>query len=65
MYRWPVSNKNSLNCVITAASAHNSHPSQTVTTQNQEDSSWTDFFDPISHPMGRGHPTETKIGNNL
>ncbi|XP_040836032.1 CD44 antigen isoform X3 [Ochotona curzoniae] len=46
---------------ITAASAHNSHPSQTVTTQNQEDSSWTDFFDPISHPMGRGHPTETKI----
>ncbi|XP_040836034.1 CD44 antigen isoform X5 [Ochotona curzoniae] len=43
------------------ASAHNSHPSQTVTTQNQEDSSWTDFFDPISHPMGRGHPTETKI----
>ncbi|XP_021047656.1 CD44 antigen isoform X4 [Mus pahari] len=44
----------------TAASAHNSHPSQRITTQSQEDVSWTDFFDPISHPMGQGHQTEGK-----
>lgn len=29
-----------------------------MTTQSQEDISWTDFFDPISHPMGQGHQTE-------
>ncbi|XP_063527063.1 CD44 antigen isoform X11 [Pongo pygmaeus] len=39
----------------TAASAHTSHPMQGRTTPSPEDSSWTDFFDPISHPMGRGH----------
>ncbi|XP_021047657.1 CD44 antigen isoform X5 [Mus pahari] len=44
----------------TTASAHNSHPSQRITTQSQEDVSWTDFFDPISHPMGQGHQTEGK-----
>ncbi|XP_042814529.1 CD44 antigen isoform X10 [Panthera tigris] len=38
--------------------AHDSHPDQRMTTQSQEDSSWTYFFDPISHPMGRGHQTE-------
>ncbi|XP_054294235.1 CD44 antigen isoform X8 [Pongo pygmaeus] len=38
-----------------AASAHTSHPMQGRTTPSPEDSSWTDFFDPISHPMGRGH----------
>uniref|UniRef100_A0A8C8WW13 CD44 antigen n=1 Tax=Panthera leo TaxID=9689 RepID=A0A8C8WW13_PANLE len=41
-----------------AAPAHDSHPDQRMTTQSQEDSSWTYFFDPISHPMGRGHQTE-------
>ncbi|XP_063638926.1 CD44 antigen isoform X4 [Pan troglodytes] len=39
----------------TAASAHTSHPMQGRTTPSPEDSSWTDFFDPISHPMGQGH----------
>ncbi|XP_060032581.1 CD44 antigen isoform X8 [Erinaceus europaeus] len=43
---------------ITTASAHESHPNQRMTTQSQDDSFWTDFFDPISHPMGRGHQTE-------
>ncbi|XP_043436869.1 CD44 antigen isoform X6 [Prionailurus bengalensis] len=38
--------------------AHDSHPDQRMTTQSQEDNSWTYFFDPISHPMGRGHQTE-------
>ncbi|XP_033063806.1 CD44 antigen isoform X2 [Trachypithecus francoisi] len=39
----------------TAASALTSHPMQGRTTPSPEDSSWTDFYDPISHPMGRGH----------
>uniref|UniRef100_A0A2K5QWN3 CD44 antigen n=1 Tax=Cebus imitator TaxID=2715852 RepID=A0A2K5QWN3_CEBIM len=39
----------------TAASAHTRHPTQGTTTLSPEDSSWTDFFDPVSHPMGRGH----------
>ncbi|XP_045146794.1 CD44 antigen isoform X6 [Echinops telfairi] len=39
-------------------SAHDSHTNQRVTTSNPEDSSsWMDFLDPISHPMGRGHQT--------
>ncbi|XP_025308250.1 CD44 antigen isoform X11 [Canis lupus dingo] len=38
--------------------AQDSHPDQKTTTQSQEDSSWTYFFDPISHPMGPGHQTE-------
>ncbi|XP_025308244.1 CD44 antigen isoform X4 [Canis lupus dingo] len=42
----------------TAATAQDSHPDQKTTTQSQEDSSWTYFFDPISHPMGPGHQTE-------
>ncbi|KAM9660009.1 CD44 antigen isoform 2-T2 [Trichechus inunguis] len=43
---------------ITTASAHDSHTNQRMTTQSQEDStSWMDFFDPISHPVGRGHRT--------
>ncbi|XP_061057569.1 CD44 antigen isoform X9 [Eubalaena glacialis] len=45
----------------TAASAHDSHPNQRVTTQSQEDRSWTYFFDPVSHPMGRGHQTERRM----
>ncbi|XP_037694787.1 CD44 antigen isoform X7 [Choloepus didactylus] len=45
----------------TAASAQDSSPSQRMTTQSQEDSFWTDFFDPISHPMGRGQQTEGRI----
>uniref|UniRef100_A0A8C0PRB1 CD44 antigen n=1 Tax=Canis lupus familiaris TaxID=9615 RepID=A0A8C0PRB1_CANLF len=40
------------------ATAQDSHPDQKTTTQSQEDSSWTYFFDPISHPMGPGHQTE-------
>ncbi|XP_053415985.1 CD44 antigen isoform X2 [Nycticebus coucang] len=42
----------------TTASAYANHPSQKMTTLSQEDSSWTDVFDPISHPMGPGHQTE-------
>ncbi|XP_063083838.1 CD44 antigen isoform X5 [Cavia porcellus] len=42
----------------TTVSAHDSHPSQRMTTQSQEDSSWTEFFDPVSHPMRRGQQTE-------
>ncbi|XP_058383136.1 CD44 antigen isoform X6 [Diceros bicornis minor] len=42
----------------TTTPAHDSHPDQRMTTQSQEDSSWTYFFDPISHPMGQGHQTE-------
>uniref|UniRef100_A0A8C5ZEW9 CD44 antigen n=1 Tax=Marmota marmota marmota TaxID=9994 RepID=A0A8C5ZEW9_MARMA len=42
----------------TTASAHDGHPDQRMTTQSQEDDFWTDHFDPISHPMGRGHQTE-------
>ncbi|XP_010610887.1 CD44 antigen isoform X2 [Fukomys damarensis] len=42
----------------TTVSAHNSHPSQRMTTQSQEDISWTEFFDPISHPMRRDPQTE-------
>ncbi|XP_032216116.1 CD44 antigen isoform X11 [Mustela erminea] len=38
--------------------AQDGHLDQRTTTQSQEDSSWTYFFDPISHPMGRGHQTE-------
>ncbi|XP_036984122.2 CD44 antigen isoform X3 [Artibeus jamaicensis] len=40
-------------------SANDSHPNQEMTTLSQEDSSWTSFLDPISHPMGRGHQTES------
>ncbi|XP_036715256.1 CD44 antigen isoform X12 [Balaenoptera musculus] len=43
------------------ASAHDSHPNQRVTTQSQEDRSWTYFSDPVSHPMGRGHQTERRM----
>nr|XP_040140448.1 CD44 antigen isoform X6 [Ictidomys tridecemlineatus] len=42
----------------TEASVHDGHPDQRMTTQRQEDYFWTDYFDPISHPMGRGHQTE-------
>ncbi|XP_040114939.1 CD44 antigen isoform X4 [Oryx dammah] len=46
---------------VTAASTHVSHPHQRVTTQSQEDSSSTYFFDPVSHPMGRGHRTKGRM----
>ncbi|XP_043765143.1 CD44 antigen isoform X3 [Cervus elaphus] len=46
---------------VTTASTHVSHPHQRVTTQSQEDSSWTYFFDPVSHPMGRGHQTQGRM----
>uniref|UniRef100_A0A4W2HW16 CD44 antigen n=1 Tax=Bos indicus x Bos taurus TaxID=30522 RepID=A0A4W2HW16_BOBOX len=46
---------------ITTASTHVSHPHQRVTTQSQEDSSWTYVFDPVSHPMGRGHQTKRRM----
>ncbi|XP_062052296.1 CD44 antigen isoform X5 [Lepus europaeus] len=45
----------------TTASAHNSHPSPKTTTQSQWDSSWTDFFDPISHPTGQDHPADRRM----
>ncbi|XP_012505069.1 PREDICTED: CD44 antigen isoform X4 [Propithecus coquereli] len=44
----------------TAASTSTNHPSQRMTTQSQQDSSWTDFLDPITHPMGHGHQTERR-----
>ncbi|XP_037694794.1 CD44 antigen isoform X13 [Choloepus didactylus] len=50
-----------LTTTATTASAQDSSPSQRMTTQSQEDSFWTDFFDPISHPMGRGQQTEGRI----
>ncbi|XP_069927615.1 CD44 antigen isoform X4 [Oryctolagus cuniculus] len=43
------------------SSAHNSHPSPKTTTESQWDSSWTDFFDPVSHPMGQDHPAERSM----
>ncbi|XP_010830151.1 PREDICTED: CD44 antigen isoform X4 [Bison bison bison] len=46
---------------VTTASTHVSHPHQRVTTQSQEDSSWTYVFDPVSHPMGRGHQTKRRM----
>ncbi|XP_060015394.1 CD44 antigen isoform X7 [Lagenorhynchus albirostris] len=46
---------------MTAASARDSHQNQRVTVQSQEDRSWTYFFDPVSHPMGRGHQTERRM----
>ncbi|KAM9660012.1 CD44 antigen isoform 5-T5 [Trichechus inunguis] len=50
---------------ITTASAHDSHTNQRMTTQSQEDStSWMDFFDPISHPVGRGHRTGGRMDRN-
>ncbi|XP_034868448.1 CD44 antigen isoform X3 [Mirounga leonina] len=42
--------------------AQDSHPDQRMTTQSQEDSSWTYFFDRVSHPMGRDHQTERWMG---
>ncbi|XP_019594111.2 CD44 antigen isoform X11 [Rhinolophus sinicus] len=42
----------------TTTSPHDNHPDHRMTTQSQEDSSWTYFFNPISHPMGPGHQTE-------
>ncbi|XP_036182088.1 CD44 antigen isoform X3 [Myotis myotis] len=42
-------------------SAHDTHPNQRTTTPSEEDSSWTYFLDPISHPMGRGHQTESRM----
>ncbi|KAM9220895.1 CD44 antigen isoform 4-T4 [Dugong dugon] len=50
---------------VTTASAHDSHTNQRMTTQSQDDStSWMDFFDPISHPMGRGHRTGGRMDMN-
>uniref|UniRef100_H0XEX7 CD44 antigen n=1 Tax=Otolemur garnettii TaxID=30611 RepID=H0XEX7_OTOGA len=46
---------------VTTASAYANHPSQRMTTLSQEDSSWTDYFDPISHPIGPGHQTERRM----
>ncbi|CAK6449509.1 unnamed protein product [Pipistrellus nathusii] len=46
---------------VTPASAYDTHPNQRMTTPSQEDSSWTYFWDPISHPMGRGHQTERRM----
>ncbi|XP_037378362.1 CD44 antigen isoform X4 [Talpa occidentalis] len=43
---------------VTTTSAHESHPSQRMTTQSQEDSSWNNFFNSVSHPMGEGHQTQ-------
>ncbi|XP_012875085.1 PREDICTED: CD44 antigen isoform X7 [Dipodomys ordii] len=45
----------------TTASAHNSHPSERMTTQSQEYSSQTDFYNSVSDPMGPGHQTEGRM----
>ncbi|XP_059565663.1 CD44 antigen isoform X14 [Myotis daubentonii] len=47
--------------ISSTISAHDTHPNQRTTTPSEEDSSWTYFLDPISHPMGRGHQTESRI----
>ncbi|XP_074192303.1 CD44 antigen isoform X8 [Rhinolophus sinicus] len=44
--------------ISSTTSPHDNHPDHRMTTQSQEDSSWTYFFNPISHPMGPGHQTE-------
>ncbi|KAM9660017.1 CD44 antigen isoform 10-T10 [Trichechus inunguis] len=55
---WVTDDTGDTPATITTASAHDSHTNQRMTTQSQEDStSWMDFFDPISHPVGRGHRT--------
>ncbi|XP_057637258.1 CD44 antigen isoform X3 [Chionomys nivalis] len=46
--------------VTSTTSDDNNHPSQRMTTQSQEDVSWTEFLDPISHPMGQDRQTERK-----
>nr|XP_020767922.1 CD44 antigen isoform X4 [Odocoileus virginianus texanus] len=58
---WVSSKPENTSDTITTASTHVSHPHQRVTTQSQEDSSWTYFFDPVSHPMGRGHQTKGRM----
>ncbi|XP_043765169.1 CD44 antigen isoform X6 [Cervus elaphus] len=58
---WVSSKPENTSDTITTASTHVSHPHQRVTTQSQEDSSWTYFFDPVSHPMGRGHQTQGRM----
>ncbi|XP_027835425.2 CD44 antigen isoform X16 [Ovis aries] len=58
---WVSSKPENTSDTITAASTHVSHPRQRVTTQSQEDSSSTYFFDPVSHPMGRGHRTKGRM----
>ncbi|XP_021086060.1 CD44 antigen isoform X8 [Mesocricetus auratus] len=45
---------------MATTSAHSNHPSQRMTTQSQESVSWTEFLDPVSHPMGQDHQTERK-----
>ncbi|XP_042547350.1 CD44 antigen isoform X2 [Dipodomys spectabilis] len=45
----------------TTASAHNSHPSERMTTQSQEDSFQTDFYNSVSDSMGPGHQTEGRM----
>lgn len=51
--------------MITTASDDSNHPSQRMTTQSQEDVSWTELLDPISHPMGQDHQTERKGKQHL
>ncbi|XP_049635596.1 CD44 antigen [Suncus etruscus] len=46
------------------ASDQNNHSNQILTTQNPEDGSWTEYFDPISHPMGQGHQTENSMDSD-
>ncbi|XP_025122018.1 CD44 antigen isoform X11 [Bubalus bubalis] len=58
---WVSSKPENTSDTITTASTHVSHPHQRVTTQSQEDSSWTYVFDPVSHPMGRDHQTKRRM----
>ncbi|XP_064144342.1 CD44 antigen isoform X1 [Loxodonta africana] len=47
---------------VTTASAPGSHTNQRTTTKSQEDSSsWTNFFNPISHPTGQVHQTGRRM----
>ncbi|XP_049745357.1 CD44 antigen isoform X5 [Elephas maximus indicus] len=51
-----------ISSTITTASAHGSHTNQRTTTKSQEDSSsWTNFFNPISHPTGQVHQTGRRM----
>nr|XP_010590429.1 CD44 antigen isoform X13 [Loxodonta africana] len=51
-----------ISSTITTASAPGSHTNQRTTTKSQEDSSsWTNFFNPISHPTGQVHQTGRRM----
>lgn len=44
--------------MVTTALVHETNPGQGMTTQSQGDSFGTDFFNPVSYPVGQGHHTK-------